>query len=136
MTFLVDNDLSPHIAEALGLFGFEIQTVKDTLFSSASDEEIIPWLGETETIWITHDKGARRRHIDSIKRHRVSVLWVAGKKLSSWDQMKIVARVIDQVASKVTKARGALHFRAGVRGRPTPEIVWAERPEDMPRGSD
>jgi predicted nuclease of predicted toxin-antitoxin system len=134
LRFLVDDDLSPLIAEVLGLFDVEVQTVQPALGSQgAGDEEIIPWLGQTRTIWITHDKKARTRHGQLLKRHKVTVLWIRGKKLSNWEHVKIVFRVFEELVKKVRKAHGAMHFVAGRKGGPTPEVTWAEYSQDWPR---
>lgn len=133
--FAVDDDLSPLVAEALRSFGFSIDTVARALGKSGvKDEELIPWLGRTQTAWITHDKKAKKRHGLLLKTSRVTVLWVSGDKLSNWEQFKIVVRVIDAMCEKVKKSRGAIHCRAGRKGRPTPQILWAEKAEDRPKG--
>ena len=132
--FLVDNDLSPLIAKALQAFGFNVQTVEQALGSrDVKDEQIIPWLGSTQTVWITHDKKAKSRHVISLKANRVSLLCVRGDKLSSWDQFKIVVRVFDVLCEKLRKRRGAIHYRASLKSGPTPTVYWTERPEDRPR---
>ena len=137
--FLVDNDLSPHIAEALSTF-FNINHVK-TVFpdpnnEGVGDEVIIPWCARTNTIWITHDKKSRRRIglETDLKAMKITVLWISGaNEFSNWQQFKVVVRVIDEVVRRVRASRGAIHFRAGIRGTPSPEILWAEYPQDMPR---
>jgi len=132
--FLVDNDLSPLIAKALHLFDFNIKTVEQAFGSpDVKDEQIIPWLGSTQTAWITHDKKAKSRHAISLKANRVSLLCIRGEKLSNWDQFKIVVRVIDVLCDKLNRARGAIHCRANLQSGPTPTVYWAERPEDRPR---
>ena len=133
--FLVDNDLSPIIATALGDFEFlEILTVEQALGSrDMADRDIIPWLGRTGTIWITHDKKAKRRHAPALQQQRVTVLWIRGKSLSNFDQVAIVFKVLKELIAKVAKAHGPIHFRAGTRTGPTPTIDWAADARDRRR---
>jgi hypothetical protein len=92
------------------LFGFNAQTVEQAFGShDVKDEQIIPWLGTTQTVC------------------------VRGDKLSSWDQFQIVVRVLDVLCEKLRKRRGAIHCRAGLQSGPTPTIYWTERPEDRPK---
>ena len=131
----MDNDLSPLIAKALEDFEFlDIRTVEGWLGSrDVPDEQIIPWLGQTGTAWITHDRGAKRRHASALKQHRVTVLWVRGKALSNFDHLEIVVKVLRQLIEKMTKAHGPLHFRAGKTTGPTPTIEWASDSRDRPK---
>lgn len=133
--FLVDNDLSPLIAKALEGFEFlEIGTVENTLGTgNVPDEDIIPWLGQTGTIWITHDKAAKKRHAPALKEHKVTVLWIRGKNLTNFDHLKIVVKVLEQLIEKIKTAHGPIHFRAGKTAGPTPTVDWAADARDQPR---
>jgi predicted nuclease of predicted toxin-antitoxin system len=135
LRFLVDNDLSPLIAKALEDFEFlEIGTVEKMLGrKDVDDEDIIPWLGRTGTIWITHDKAAKRRHAPALKEHQVTVLWIRGKKLTNFDHLKIVVKVLEQLIEKIKTAHGPIHFRASKITGPTPAVDWAADPRDQPR---
>jgi predicted nuclease of predicted toxin-antitoxin system len=135
--FLVDNDLSPLIVKALEDFEFlHVQSVEQALGRrDVDDEDIIPWLGRTGTIWITHDKKAKRRHAPALKRHRCTVLWIRGERLSNYDHLAIVVRVLKQLIEKLEKSHGAIHFRAGTKTGPTPTIDWAADHRDRSRQS-
>lgn len=135
LRFLVDNDLSPLIVKALEDFEFlEIQTVGQAFGSrDIPDEQIIPWLNRTGTIWITHDRTAKRRHAPILKQHKATVLWIRGEGLSNFDHVQIVFKVLEQLVVKASKAHGAIHFRAGKKTGPTPTIEWAEDSRDQPR---
>jgi predicted nuclease of predicted toxin-antitoxin system len=134
--FLVDNDLSPLIVKALEDFEFlHIQSVAQALGNADVDDDrdIIPWLGRTGAIWITHDKAAKRRHAPALKRQRITVLWIRGKKLTNFDHVAVVIRVLMQLIAKVEKAHGPIHFRAGTKTGPTPTIDWAADHRDRSR---
>lgn len=135
LRFLVDNDLSPLIAKALEDFDFlDIQTVHKAFGSrDIADEVIIPWLAETGTIWITHDRNAKRRHAPALKQNRVTVLWIRGESLANFDHVQIVVKVLEQLIEKASKAHDAIHFRAGKKTGPSPAIDWAADPRDRPK---
>jgi len=99
------------------------------------DPEVIEWCRDNGRVWITHDKEARKKHDISIKTAHISVLWVHGhpEQFSNWQFFKVIVRVIDEMHRMLKAAHGAMHFRAGIRGRPTPEVIWAEQSRDMPK---
>ena len=140
LSYLVDNDLSPDIANALSLFGFDVLHVKEipqykVKGGEVSDPEIIQWCKDNGRVWITHDKTARKQHEVDIKAARIHVLWVRGHptKFAAWQQFRIVVRVIDEMQQMLQLAYGAMHFRAGLRGTSRPKVTWTELPRDMPR---
>ena len=140
LSYLVDNDLSPDIAAALGLFDRDIIHVKAVPEfqgrpEGVEDPEVIEWCRANGRIWITHDKAARKQHEADIKAARIHVLWLRGspREFASWFQFKVVVRVIDQLESIIRSSRGAMHFKAGTRGGPTPEAIWTELARDKPR---
>ena len=140
LRFLVDNDLSPDIANALRLFDFDITHVQyvpewQTEKYGVDDSTIIEWCKENDAVWITHDKRAKRRWGEDIKNKRVSVVWVRGKSegFSAWTQLKTVVRTINGIEDKLAKARGAMHFRISVATGSQMTVDWAEHPYDIPK---
>lgn len=99
------------------------------------DPVIIEWCRENDAAWITHDNKARRKWGEDIKKKRVSVVWVRGtsKGFSAWTQLRTVVRTIDGIKGKLTKARGAVHFRIGAATGSQVTVDWAEHPHDMPK---
>lgn len=141
--YLVDNDLSPDIATALGLFSFDIQHVKwierfKNRSEGVSDPEIIQWCRENARVWITHDIRAKKKHEADLKTNRISVLWLRGhtEQFATWQQFKVLVRIIDMLHQKLLTSHGAIHFQAGIKGGPTPKTLWAENPTDMPRSQN
>ena len=135
--YLVDNDLSPDIATGLRPW-FDIthfldipELVNDPI---KGDKPCIEWCQQNGVVWITADKAARKRYRADLLASRISVLWIHGpSKFPSWLQFKIVVRVIDGTTRLQESAHGGLHMRAGVKGGPTPKVIWAEYARDRPR---
>ncbi len=141
LRYLVDNGLSPGIAEALTAVGLECSYVKETFpdypDGSVDDLVILDYCLRTQTIWITtDDKRARllRRFTSETQKVTLLVLRVTDR-FPSLLQLKIVVRVLDEVEKKVRAAKGGIHFEAGQKGRATPKIVWAQHTRDRPKGS-
>ena len=54
--FLIDENLSPDIAEELDVSGIEAKYVLDALFEGADDfDDILPYCRETETVLVTNN---------------------------------------------------------------------------------
>ena len=140
LCYLVDNDMSPDIAEALRLFNRDIIHFKSVPEfknrpEGVEDPEIIEWCRVNGRLWITHDKEARKQYEVDLKSARINVLWLRGspQEFAAWRQFKVVVRIIDKLEAMIQSSRGAMHFRAGLKGTPTPEVIWTELPRDMPR---
>ena len=69
--------------------------------------------------------------------NRIGVLWLRGhpEEFPVWQQFKILVRVIDKLHQMLLSAHGAIHFQAGIKGIPTPKIIWAESPLDRGKSS-
>jgi len=126
----------------LGLFGFAVTHVKwipefRNRQEGIDDPEIIRWCKDDGRVWITHDIRAKKKHEADLKTNRISVLWIRGhpEQFSTWQQFKILVRVIDRLHQMLLSAHGAIHFQAGIRGTPTPKVLWTESPSDRPHGN-
>ena len=99
------------------------------------DPEIIAWCRDNARVWITHDIKAKKKHEADLKTNRISVLWIRGdpEQFAIWQQFKILVRIIDKLHQMLLSAHGAMHFQAGIKGTPTPKVVWTELSRDMPR---
>lgn len=99
------------------------------------DPEIIAWCKDDGRVWITHDIKAKKKHAADLKANRISVLWIRGhpEQFATWQQFKILVRVIDKLHQMLLSAHGAMHFQAGIKGGPTPKVVWTELSRDSPR---
>lgn len=131
--------MSPAIATALKLFDFDIIHIKDTSKlgcpRDAEDLDIIRWCKDNKHVFITHDYSTRKQYEADMRSAPISVLWIRGhpEQTATWLFFKMVIRVIDEMHSKLRTSRGAIHFKVGLKGGSTPEIIWAQFPEDRPR---
>ena len=128
------------MATALGLFEFDITHVEwvsqfQNRPEGVDDPEIIVWCKDNGRVWITHDIKAKKKHEVDLKANRISVLWIRGhpEQFATWQQFKILVRVIDKLHQMLLSAHGAMHFQAGIKGGPTPKVVWTELNRDSPR---
>jgi hypothetical protein len=102
---------------------------------SAPDEIIIDYCLRSQTVWITSDE-KREKLLKKYptETNRITLLVLkAPTKFPAWMQLKIIVRVLDELERIVHASNGAIHFKAGQRGRATPKIIWAQRPQDRPR---
>jgi hypothetical protein len=131
--------LAKAVAQSLRSVGFACNHVTDVFTDypdgSVPDEVIIDYCMRTHTIWITSDE--KREKL--LKRYpqesnRITLLLLKGPtKFSSWEQLKIIVRVLDELEKKVHSSRGAIHFKAAQQGRSTPKIIWAQNIQDRPK---
>ncbi len=63
------------------------------------------------------------------------MLWMRGspEQFATWQQFKVLVRVIDVLHHMLQASHGAMHFRAGMKGTSTPKVTWTESHLDMPR---
>lgn len=136
---MIDNGLSPAIAEALLAVGFVCAHVKkafpDYPNGSVDDLVILDYCLRTHTIWITTDEKCERlirRFPSETQKVTLLVLRVT-TRFPAWLQLKIIVRVLDELERITHAAHGAIHFKAGKKGRATPKIIWAQHPQDRPK---
>jgi hypothetical protein len=137
--YLVDNGLSPGVAEALRAVGYTSEHVK-TQFpqypdGSADDAIILEHCFRTQTIWITTDERREKlmRRFPSETSKTILLVLKQPQKFPASLQLKIVMRVIDEVERKVHSSHGGIHFKAGQAGRAQPTTIWAQHAEDWPK---
>ena len=80
---MIDKDLSPDIAAALGLFDFDITHVERVSQFQNRPEgvggpEIIAWCEDNDRMWVTHDIKAKKKHKVDLRTTLISVLWMRG----------------------------------------------------------
>ncbi len=127
--YLLDENLSPKIAQALRLFSLDIKTIEEAFGRWAvSDKDIVDWLEKTGAIWLTEDVSARKQHEHLLKTKRISAIWIRQPKqgLVLWEQFKIIVREIDRIAEIVKHCHGAVHIQIGKKTKAT--ITWDEKP--------
>lgn len=55
MKFLIDNALSPYIAEQLSILGYDAYHVRDRGMHAASDDEIFAWAASEDRVIVSAD---------------------------------------------------------------------------------
>ena len=143
---MLDNDLSPDIAQALRFFSFDIvHTSEVPEFQNRSegvlDPEIITWCKDNKRAWITHDFKARRKHAEALKTARINVVWIRGKtepkettgESATWRFFKIIVRTIDEIQRRFSCSHGAIHFRINQKCGSCPIYEWADSSYDKPK---
>jgi hypothetical protein len=135
----IDNSLSPNVAEALRLGGYNIVTAADVpefeRRATVSDEEIIDWLHHRDGVWINADDQARREHRKLIIARQIRTLWVyrPGGKMSARDQLRILAYVLPDLLDKYRQSPKHKHYRADAIGNPPrTRIRLSPAPLDRP----
>jgi len=131
------------------LFSFDIKHMKEVpQFQNRSegvlDPEVIAWCKDNKRVWITHDFEAKRKHLETMKTARISVVWVRGKteqteetagESATWRFFKTLVRTIDETQRLILSSHGAIHFRISQRPGSRPNIDWAESNYDKPKKS-
>ena len=74
---LLDESLSPAVAQALQLVDYNVTTVRD-LFrrEGVLDPEIIPWRREHQAVWVHADDRAINEHRAMLQTSGIRTLWV------------------------------------------------------------
>ena len=139
-SYLLGNDLSWHIAEALRLFGFDMEHFTHIPQSQnppvgLEDPELIDWCRDNGRDWITHDYKARKRHEADIKAARVHVVWIRGspQEGATWLFFKMIVRTVDEIERAIESSHGTIHFSVSRREGTSPKRVWAEYSYDRPK---
>ena len=102
---------------------------------SVDDLVILDYCLRTQTIWITTDE-KRERLLRTFRGQTQRVTLLVLKvtiRFPAWLQLKIIVRVLDELERITQAAHGAIHFKAGQKGRATPKIIWAKHPQDRPK---
>jgi hypothetical protein len=120
----IDDSLSPNVAEALRLVGYKIVTASGVGDfqgrSSVSDEEIIDWCHDNTAVWVHADDQARREHRKRIIAKGIRTLWVyrPGGKMSTRDQLRILAYVLPDLLHRYRESPKHKHYSADAIGHP------------------
>jgi hypothetical protein len=124
-SFWIDNSLSPLVAQALKLVGYNIIVQKDiSEFSDLDrvldDKHIIPWLAANQAIWIHADNNSKREHRKQIAAGAVRTVWIhrAGGKMSNRAQLRILAYSLpDLIVDFGDTKNKQQHYQLSVHGQ-------------------
>jgi hypothetical protein len=126
----IDESLSPHVARALNLVGYNAFIFKDLEEfrdrETVPDEEIIPWCGDHDTIWVHADDKAKVEHRKLIEVHQTKTIWVyrPGGKMSSKDQLRALSYSLPRALDSLKKYS---HIEIRMLGQP-PEHAYRVKP--------
>lgn len=118
--FLLDESLTPAVADALRLVGYDIEDVVTVLdpartrgSDSIKDPEIIAWCQESEAVWIHADDRARKEHGALVVRSGIRTLWVfrPGGRMTAREQLRILAFVLPRLLERYESHPRRRHYR-------------------------
>ena len=118
---LLDESLTPRVAGALRLVGYDVQDVR-TVFDpggtrraeSVKDPEIIEWCRSVGAVWIHADDRARKEHRALLLRSGIRTLWIQrpGGRMAAREQLRILAFVLPKLLDSFANRPGARHYKA------------------------
>ncbi len=125
--FLLDECLPYRIADSLREVGFNITSSRGEGVEGWEDERLIPWLGSEQMVWITKDDSARRGHENSIRRARISVVWIRGTErtggtttrnnISLKEVLHVLVAKLDDIRDRIAEANGPRFVLLHMRGK-------------------
>ena len=119
---VVDESLSPNVGRALRQVGYLTRLVEEIAelggVRGVRDEDLIPWMGDRNAVWIHADDDAKRRHRKLLLANQVRTLWVRRAKngMSSREQLRVLSYVLDRFLENLRTQRGERHYEVRVHG--------------------
>ena len=121
--FHLDECLPPAVAGALRLVGYDISDPIAARVKGWGDEELIPWLSESNRVWITKDHDAKNAHMDSIIKNRISVVWVRGmdrkpsnkNKVGIRELHRMITDRIESIGYEISTAKTPRYYSLSIR---------------------
>lgn len=113
---LLDESLTPTVAQALALVGYPIKTVRQVWQREGTkDPEIIAWCQEKDAIWIHADDRARKVHRIQLQNSGIKTLWIhrPGGAMTGREQLRILSCVLPKLALKLREQPKVRHYKAG-----------------------
>ena len=119
--FLIDESLSPNVAQALKLVGYDAVTVSEAFTGRAGvlDPDIIDWCKDHEVVWIHADDKARKEHGKQIITSGIAFLWVyrPGGIMSASEELRLLSYVLPDLIDRLELQPRRRHYRASVHGQ-------------------
>ncbi len=113
--FLLDESLTPAVAEALNLVEHNFTTV-ETAFGRRGvlDPEIIAWCRENRATWVHADDRANKEHKRSLQTSGIRTLWVLRPRgaMSSKEQLRILSSALPKLFERWERNPRNRHYRA------------------------
>jgi hypothetical protein len=119
MSFFFDQNTSPRLVQGLRCFGENVTHITEIMPEDTTDEEWLEYVGKKGMFGITRDDKILRnpREIEAFRRHRVGAFFLAGKHLSSWQEILQVVVNWQQIKGLAEKSPPPFAFRVRSRGK-------------------
>ena len=127
--FILDNGLNPQIAKAMAELGYPIRSIQEEFndpSGAIEDPAIIDHIADEygfRGVWVTKDISSRRQHIELIKSHRISVIWIRRQELSTLQQHRIITHGLSRVAEDLLESNVPIHYLVTFQGQPNRERI-------------
>ncbi len=129
--FLLDESLSPPVAAALKLVGYNFTTVEEVFEGKgAQDPEVIAWCQDNQAVWVHADDQARRQHRRQLQIGGIRTLWLKrpGGRMTGKEQLRILSFVLPKLLERWEGRRAERHYRATAAN---PTATPSLRPVDI-----
>ena len=95
---------------------------------SIKDEEIIPWVGQQDGVWVHADDSAKKDNRELLLANSISTLWVRRPKtgMSGASQLRAVAYVVEDFLERKRNSRRPIHYRLIAHGQPGKQRIRLE----------
>lgn len=129
---LLDDSLSPFVADALSLVGYNATSTRNVFDSrlGVSDREIIEWASASNALWVYADDKPKRETAKAILAQGVRTLWIyrPSARMSAREQLAVIAHMLPDLLNRLASPDSvATHFRMDARGGfPRPRYTLSE----------
>ena len=115
LLFLLDESLTPAVADALNLVGYNFTTAEAEFgHQGALDPEIIAWCQERRAVWVHADDRARRQHRALLQTSNIRTILIHRPRgrMTGREQLRILSFVLPKFLEDMGGRMGYRHFRA------------------------
>lgn len=117
---LLDDSLSPFVADALSLVGYNATSTRNVFDNrqSVTDREIIEWAGASNAVWVYSDNKPKRESAKTVLSEGVRTLWIYRPRggMSAREQLAVVSYLLPDLLDRLSKPNSATHFRMDAGG--------------------
>lgn len=137
LRFLIDESLSPNVAQALKLVRYDSMTVTETFTDKARvlDPDIIDWCKDHDAVWVHADDKARKEHGKQIITSGIAFLWIyrPGGIMSAREELRLLSYVLPDFIDRLGAQPKRRHYRASAHGQSSRPRIHLQ-PVDIVRG--
>lgn len=117
---LLDDSLSPFIADALSLVGYNATSTRNVFENrqGVTDREIIEWAGASNAVWVYADDKPKRESAKTVLAEGLRTLWVYRPRgvMSAREQLAIVSYLLPDLLDRLSKPFSDAHYRMDALG--------------------